>query len=280
MRSIDASLAEAVRGASGRGVRVLIVDSGVERGHPALRDRDIPCRRVVETAEGAEVIDEDGVDPFGHGTAIASILCAHAPGASIESLRVLGGDLRTTSRRVLAGLAWALEQGYDVLNCSFGTQATEYLAAYKRFTDLAFCRNVIVVASCNNADPRAIEYPSGFPTVISTDCASLSPLTLRRRRGELVELVAHGERVRVAWRGGAYRESTGASFAAPHIAAIVARLREVEPVWNACEMKAALYRLAETEVATEDGRFVAAPASTPQPAPVPVPVPLEEASVP
>jgi hypothetical protein len=63
-----------------------------------------------------------------------------------------------------------------------------------------------------------------------------------------VEFVARGENVRVAWKSGQYRVISGSSFAAPHLSALVARIRQVRPDWNACQMKSALYELAAAGV--------------------------------
>ncbi|KAF0245647.1 MAG: peptidase S8 and S53 subtilisin kexin [Planctomycetota bacterium] len=227
--------------ATGKNVRVLIVDSGVETSHPVFDGRRIRCWNF---RRAAPVEERRGIDVLGHGTAVAAILCAFAPGARIESLRVLGGDLRASSSAVLSGLQWALDQRYDIINCSFGTPAAHHLEAYKRFVDRAFCRNVLVVSACNNFDFRKEEFPACFPTVISTDFGRLQGLTIRRRRNQLVEFVCRGVSIEVAWKGGSWRQATGSSFAAPHLAALVARIREVHPGWNACEMKAELYRMA------------------------------------
>lgn len=234
------------RSAKGAGVRVLIVDSGVEIGHPALGGSQIPCWQIVASRDGYSVVpDASGRDAYGHGTAVAGILHEFAPEAAIESLRVLGDDLRSSSQRVLAGLRWAIKQRYDVLNCSFGTSNPQFLPEYKLVVDQAFCRNVLIVSACNNNNFQTLEYPGSFPTVISTDYGKLEGLAVLRRCGELVEFVARGEEIRVAWKDGEYCEGTGSSYATPHLAAIIARLRQLEPNWNACEMKTALYGLAQ-----------------------------------
>ena len=71
------------------------------------------------------------------------------------------------------------------------------------------------------------------------------PRALRRRPGQLAEFEARGEAVRTAWKDGERRTLTGSSFAAPHLAALLARLRECHMDWNACQAKAALYALCE-----------------------------------
>jgi len=189
------------------------------------------------------ISEDSNGDVFGHGTAVAGILHQHVPDARLESLRVLGGDLRASSHTIIAGLQWAIQEKYDVVNCSFGSSSEEFLPDYKRIVDLAFCANVLLVAACNNYDFRRTEYPGAFPTSISTDFGKLEHLNLRRRKGSLVEFIARGEEIRVAWKAGEYRLSSGSSFAAPHLAALVAKIRQLRPGWNACQIKAFLYEL-------------------------------------
>lgn len=237
------------------GVRILVVDSGVEVDHPALKGRRIRTLAAVTAFDNCDVVDDpEGKDAFGHGTAVAAILNEYAPGAEIDSLRVLGGNLRTSSQVVLAGLHWAIEEGYDVVNCSFGSSNNQFLPDYKRVLDKAFCKNVLIVSACNNYDYRKLEYPGSFPSTISSDFGDLEGLALLRRVGALVEFVARGQDIRVAWKDGSYRTSTGSSFAAPHLAAIVARIRQLHPDWNVCQMKAALYQIGEASPeSTEEG---------------------------
>lgn len=245
----------AIERATGAGVRVLVMDSGIDVAHPAFAGREIESFQVIarQVADATtwQVGEAPAGDAFGHGTAVASILVEHAPGVRIDSLRVLDPDRFGSSERVLAGLRWAIQRRYDVVNCSFGTYgptATRFLASYKRVVDLAFCENVLLIGACSNSDHRLTSLPASFPTVISADGGRVEPASpprLLRRPGQLIEFVARGVDVAVPWREGTNRTVTGSSFAAPHLAAVVARLRELRPQWNACEMKAALYALAQ-----------------------------------
>jgi subtilisin family serine protease len=166
-------------------------------------------------------------------------------------VKVIGRPVGS-SHFVVAALHWGIDQGYDVINCSFTTQEAQHCLRYKAAVDRAFCRGVQIVSACNNKEYWRVEYPGSFPTVLSTDYAMLPGLCLRRRCGQLVEFVAPGQNVRVAWQAGGRRTISGSSFAAPHVTAIVARLKELHPGWNACEVKAALYALAEAEVRIDD----------------------------
>jgi len=223
-------------------VRVLLLDSGVDTAHPDLVGWPIATLGVTGLAEAMAVAPEAPRDTFGHGTAIASLLLGLAPAIDLTSLRILGRDLRAGTDQVRFALAWALDQGFDLVNCSFGSSARQDLPAFKALVDKAYCRNTWIVAASSNLDPALEEYPGSFPSVFTVTSAHLSvPDRLVRRPGELTEFAAHGANVRVAWPGGGHRLLTGSSFAAPRLTALLAGLRQEHPRWNACEAKAWLY---------------------------------------
>jgi subtilisin family serine protease len=224
-------------------VRVLLLDSGVEPGHPDLAGWPVPTFGIQGGAGDWRVAAEPGRDTFGHGTAIAGLLRSLEPTLRLTSLRILGQDLRAGTGLVRFALAWALDQGFDLVNCSFGSASPQDLPHFKRLVDRAFCRNTWIVAASSNVDPAQEEYPGAFPSVFTVTSADLEPHdALVRRSGQLTEFAAHGVAVRVAWKDGGYRILTGSSFAAPRLTALLAGLRAAHPGWNACEAKAWLYR--------------------------------------
>ena len=203
---------------------------------------------------------------------VPAFLRADALAALNRDFPPIEGPSNFTPERVTCGPAFAalidalrgrafarhFERKFDVVNCSFGTfgpSTTKFLSSYKRVVDLAFCENVLLIGACSNSDHRMTSLPASFPTVIATDAGRLedSPLPkLKRRRGQLVEFVARGVDVAVSWKDGSSRTVTGSSFAAPHLAALVARIRQIRPHWNACEMKAYLYSLAPPVTPEDD----------------------------
>lgn len=239
-----AELPAALRDASGRGVRVAVLDTGIDDSHPALAGASVDHFEVIDVPGGTAVVPAPSRDATGHGTAVASILHRHAPGAALTSVRVFGAGHRGTTQRLFAALDWAIANGYDVVNTSLGTTYLGLLAKFKQRVDAAFVSRCIIVSASNNLDPDVIEFPAHFATVVSVSHAPVAPLALERVPGRLVEFRATGVDVRAAWRGGGWATLSGSSFAAPHAGALVARLREVHGAWNAIQVKAALYDVA------------------------------------
>ena len=93
---------------TGSGIRVCLIDSGVDAGHPAIRGQVTSL--AVDPAVPGGVVPDDSGDAAGHGTACAGIILSLAPGCEITSLRVLGSRLRGDGQLLLTGLEWAIEQ--------------------------------------------------------------------------------------------------------------------------------------------------------------------------
>lgn len=237
----------AVASADGAGVRVAVIDSGIDASHPALSRLRLADDVAVES-DGVRLVPRDGAgeDLYGHGTAVAGILARLAPAAEVGSFRVLDAGLAGRAEAVREGVRLAIERGYGILNCSFGSRGdARSVMQYKEWIDEAYLAGVHVVAACNNFDFSVREWPGHFPSVIAVNMARAGGLSLYRARGTLVEFAAAGERVEVAWRGGGRKLVTGSSYAAAHVSALLARLLSVFPRLTPVEAKAVLHRLAE-----------------------------------
>lgn len=231
----------------GRNIKIAVLDSGIDSTHPALGglklEDDIA---VVERDSRLSVTDGGACDVYGHGTAIAGIIRELAPEAKIGSFRVLGEQLRSRTLIIREGARLALERGYHILNCSFGCRREDHVLLYKDWIDEAYLRGSHVVAACNNLDSANREWPGHFPTVITVSFArSDRPDTLFCRKGHLVEFAARGEDIEVPWLHGGRKKVTGSSFAAPHAAALLARLLSCSPALSPLHAKALLQVLAE-----------------------------------
>jgi len=228
-------------------VKIAVLDSGVDLTHPLLSGLGLEDDlSVVENNSRLSVVPGEGRDVYGHGTAIAGILRQLAPEAKIGSFRVLGEQLRSRTLIIREGARLALERGYHILNCSFGCTREDHALFYKDWIDEAYLRGSHVVAACNNHDFTRREWPGHFPTVITvTFTRSDRPDSLFCRKGHLVEFAARGEDIEVAWLAGGSKKVTGSSFAAPHAAALLARLISKAPTLSPLHAKALLQTLGQ-----------------------------------
>jgi subtilisin family serine protease len=230
-------------GSTGRGVRVCIVDSGIEPGHPLVGPVDSSHVAVVgDDGEVSVVTDEEG-DVSGHGTACGGIVRAIAPGCELHGMRVLGPELTGTGKALLGGLEWAVRQGFDVINMSLSTRKRAFADVLRELADDAYFQRSLLVCSAHNAPVES--FPWRFASVISVGSHD--------RQGELefdynarppVEFFALGVDVEVAWLGGATTVVSGNSFATPRIAAICALILAKHPGLTPFEVKTALYATA------------------------------------
>ena len=104
---------------TGAGIRVAVVDSGVDPAHPRIR----VAGGVAMSVGGDGRIEQTGeiADTAGHGTACAGIILKKAPAASIYSVRIFDESLSADGSVLVAALRWCLDEEMDVVNLSLGT---------------------------------------------------------------------------------------------------------------------------------------------------------------
>ncbi len=233
-------------GSTGRGVRVAIVDSGVEDGHPQ-----------VGSLKGAVAVEPrtDGSGDFdyalgphedlvGHGTACAGIIRSLAPDVDIYSVRVLGANLRGKGSAFVAGVRWAMDNDMDVVNMSLSSRSEQWFGPLHQIADEAYFKGMTLVCAANNVPGPT--YPSQFAAVVSVAARpSADPFGIAYNPHPPVEFGARGIDVNVAWSGGGSMVSSGNSFATPHVAGMVALIRAKHPWLTAFQMKSVLQAVAD-----------------------------------
>lgn len=226
-----AAAAEAIRSGDGAGVKVAVIDSGVDPSHPALHGMQLEDDLAISCDGVSLHINENGgTDVYGHGTAVASLLSNEAPGAIIGSFRALDSTNHARSFVIAECVSQAIARGYQVINCSFGCRGlARYVMDYKDWVDEAYLAGVQVVAACSNVNSSIREWPAYFPSVISVQGIDCKPDELFAKQGEMVSLFARGERVEVPWLDGQMKTETGSSYAAPLVAGRIARLLSAFP---------------------------------------------------
>lgn len=237
----------ALRAGTGRGVKIAMIDSGVEVRHPDLVPLELDDDLVFEEHESrVHAHPGRGQDLYGHGTALCSIVRRLAPEVQVGSFRVFGSNLRARSLLVAAAARFAIGQGYHILNCSFGSSLEAHLPVYREWTDLAYRKGRHVVGAANNVDPQRPELPASLGWVIGVTMASgCGECELRIQPGQVIELGARGEELDVAWIGGVRKLVTGSSFAVAHVTGLLARLLSVHPQLDPWTAKALLRLVAK-----------------------------------
>jgi subtilisin family serine protease len=232
----------ALEGSTGAGVRVCILDSGVERDHPLVGKLESAVT-VRMDGETAVIEDDDEGDLCGHGTACAGIVRALAPECELHSVRVLGAGYTGSGEVLLAGLRHAVEQGYEVVNMSLSTTKKRFVEVLHELADTAYFRRTVLVASAHNMPVES--YPWRFSSVISVGShEQAEPLVFYANPSPPVEFFARGVGIDVPWLGGGTLRCSGNSFATPHISGICTLVLAKHPWLRPFQVKSVLTLIA------------------------------------
>ncbi len=228
-------------GSTGKGVSVCILDSGVDEEHPLVGE--VQRSVVASVGPDDEVIVEDDTegDLCGHGTACAGIIRSLAPDCELVSVRVLGAGFTGSGGVLLAGLRWAVEQGFDVVNMSLSTTKKQFAGHPPRAH-----RHGLLPA---HGARRLGAQHAGRELSVALLVGDLGRAATRRPTRSTfyynpdppVEFFARGVDVEVAWTGGARIRCTGNSFATPHMSGLCALVLGKHPELTPFQLKSVLY---------------------------------------
>ena len=216
--------------ATGRGVKIAVIDSGVDRTHSDLKGA---------VSEAFDATDGKDTKPDVHGTAIAGIIRARglvtgvAPDANLLAVRAFFAvpkrDLpESTSFIVLRALDWSVQRGAQIVNLSFSGGRDPVI---ERAVVAATRRKVILVAAAGNGGPEAVpSYPAAYPDVIAvTALDSAQRLYTHANHGSYITFAAPGVDILVPGLRNGHMFMSGTSMAAAYVSGIMALLLEKEP---------------------------------------------------
>jgi len=151
--------ADALPGATGAGVRVAVIDSGVHAGHP-----HVGTAEAGAAFDAAGVCGHDTVDRLGHGTAVAAVIREKAPDATIVPVKVFDRELRATVEALVAAITWAIEARVHVINLSLGTAKPAHQARLGEALVQAARAGVVLVAAAEQDATRWL--PGSLPLAV------------------------------------------------------------------------------------------------------------------
>ena len=218
-------------GIKGAGVKVAVLDTGIDYNHPDL----------IENYRGGYNFVDDTGDPyddsrFGHGTHIAGIIAARgngagvvgvAPEASIYAVKVLNGGMMGSTSDIVSGIEWAVTHEMNVVSMSFGMPYDPlfFSQAVKDACDKAHEAGIVLIAAAGNGNRLGVDYPAAFEPVIAVAATMKDDSRYQvSNYGPKVEVAAPGGEIYSTMPGGGYGVMSGTSQAAPHAAGVAALL--------------------------------------------------------
>ena len=244
---------EVLADGDGKGVRVAVLDSGIELPHPDPFLKDLELRDDLAFTDrlGELHIEEgEGKDVYGHGTAVTHCIRKIAPAAEIGSFRVLNSRKRSRNHLIRAGAMEAIELGYQIIHCSFGCadRNGKYAMIYKEWLDEAYVRKIHVVTACSNKNKNIQEWPGFFHSSLNVDMLSSTKGRFSFRPDHLVEFGAEGMEIDLPWKNGGRVTHSGSSYAAPIVTGYLAKLLAAFPDLTPAQAKALLQAHADIPI--------------------------------
>ncbi|WP_436496011.1 S8 family peptidase [Actinokineospora sp. HUAS TT18] len=246
-------------GLTGVGVKVAVLDTGVDQTHPDLAGREVGERNFTEAA--------DAVDRVGHGTHVAATIAGGgakyrgvADGSRLLDGKVLDDNGFGLDSWIIAGMEWAVEQGADIVNLSLGGPDTPDIDPLEATVNrLSAEHGTLFVIAAGNSGPSAgsVGSPGSADAALTVGSVerddSVSPFSSRGPRvGDNAikpDVTAPGSEIVAAKAAEGfigtpvepgYVALSGTSMASPHVAGAAALLAQKFPQWTGAQLKAAL----------------------------------------
>jgi subtilisin family serine protease len=226
--------------AGGGGMRVAILDTGVDPNHPDLAGHITAGWDFVghdadptDQMDGIDNDDDGQIDEaYGHGTHVAGIVHLTAPDAGLLIGRVLDAEGRGDMLDVARGIRWAVANGADVINLSLGS-LTKSDAVQVALSEAAAAGVVIVASAGNEGSDIPVEFPASSHYVVAVGAVDGSDVAAPfTSYGDFVELCAPGVQVRSMFPNAGYALWSGTSMSAGFVSGGFALLKPFHPDWG------------------------------------------------
>lgn len=227
----------------GSGVKVAVIDTGVDTSHPDLKENIAGCRNFISSWLSCD-------DDNGHGTHVAGIIAAKdnnfgvvgvAPEAKIYALKVLDRQGSGYLSDIIEALDWAAKNNLQVVNMSLGTAVD--VASFHEAVIRVYNAGIVQVAAAGNSGPadNTVLWPAKYPEVIAvaaTDSGDQVPSW--SSRGPELAVAAPGANIYSTYYRKSYATMSGTSMAAPHVAGAVALRISLYPSESPSKIKSLL----------------------------------------
>jgi Subtilase family/S-layer homology domain len=248
-------------GVTGKGVKVAVIDTGVDTDHPDLRIAGGVC--VLESFDCTNGFEDDN----GHGTHVAGIISAQdnnigilgvAPGVELYAVKALDASGYGSTVSIMKGIEWSIENGIDIINLSVSAKSND--PALHAIIDKAYSQGVLIVAAAGNegkgvdVDSNNVLYPAKYDSVIAVGAIDQTLKKIpQSATGPEMEMVAFGGGIYSTYPSeldpdgtpDGYTYMSGTSMATPYITGLLALYKETYPYLSHVELRTFIQQTAQ-----------------------------------